>query len=124
MSDDYLPEDTSAEELLDIWIKYALKRYPEGYLSISWFVESPDAGLFEGMPFQHDHPHDDFLSHFSWPVHAQTGDRLDWLSLPVQDLHWRKGRGDKGGFIQEATGWKPSILQPGVHLAMFRDARR
>jgi hypothetical protein len=124
VSDDYLPEETSAEELLQIWIKYALKKYPEGYVSISWFVESKHAGMFEGMPFQHDRDRHNFLTHFTWPVHAETGDEIDWLSLPVDDLHWLEGRGDKGGFIQEATGWKPSMLQPGVHLAMFRAARR
>jgi len=36
--------------------------------------------------------------------------------LPVQDKLWRPGQAGKGGFIQEATGWKPAILQPFVYL--------
>ena len=59
-----------------------------------------------------------------WPVDAETGDELDWLALPVVDKLWNSKRGDKGGFIQEATGWKPSILQPHVFLPALIDATR
>jgi hypothetical protein len=33
-------------------------------------------------------------------------------------------RADKGGFIQEHTGWKPSPLQPVVYVPALRDAIR
>ncbi|NER28870.1 MAG: hypothetical protein F6J89_14840 [Symploca sp. SIO1C4] len=58
----------------------------------------------------------DFLNYFTSPVHFKTGEPLNWLSLPVVDKLWNNQRADKGGFIQEATGWKPSILQPFVYL--------
>jgi hypothetical protein len=34
----------------------------------------------------------------------------------VKDLAWNQTTANKGGFIQEATGWKPSALQPHVYL--------
>ncbi len=71
------------------------------------------------MPFQHKHGmkhSDDFLSFFTWPVHSVTGERLNWLTLPAVDKLWDPRRADKGGFIQQATGWKPAILQPCVFL--------
>jgi len=37
-------------------------------------------------------------------------------------VHWNARRGDKGGFIQEATGWKPSILQPFVSVETLAEA--
>ena len=58
----------------------------------------------------------DFLSHYTWPEDPKTGDRLNWLTIPVADRHWTAGHANKGGFIQEATGWKPSILQPSLYL--------
>ena len=45
-----------------------------------------------------------------------NGERLNWLLLPVEDKLWNAKQANKGGFIQEATGWKPSILQPFVYL--------
>jgi hypothetical protein len=41
---------------------------------------------------------------------------MNWFMLPVVDKLWNSERFDKGGFIQEATGWKPSILQPCIYL--------
>ena len=72
------------------------------------------------MPFQFNHtldlPDENFLSFYGWPAHSATGEQLNWLTLPVLDKRWNAKRADKGGFIQEATGWKPSILQPFVYL--------
>ncbi|MBC2868546.1 hypothetical protein H1R13_27335 [Streptomyces mexicanus] len=45
-------------------------------------------------------------------MHAETGERVNWMRLPVMDRGWNGTTADKGGFIQEATGWKPSPLQP------------
>ncbi|WP_328491313.1 hypothetical protein OHS59_44295 [Streptomyces sp. NBC_00414] len=33
---------------------------------------------------------------------------LLWLRSTVLDRGWNNSTADKGGFIQEATGWKPS----------------
>ncbi|MYT39010.1 hypothetical protein GTY66_23655 [Streptomyces sp. SID8356] len=52
------------------------------------------------------------MYHFTHPAHAETGELVNWLRLPVLDLGWGTERADKGGFIQEVTGWKPSPLQP------------
>jgi hypothetical protein len=35
---------------------------------------------------------------------------MNWLSLPVIDKLWNETRADEGGFIQQATGLKPSNI--------------
>lgn len=129
MSDDYSPDDPddpSAEELLEEYVRYALERYPDGVISIGWYVAGD--GKFEQMPFRLERTRnplydEDFLTYYTWPTCAKTGERINWLRLPVCDQHWRPGYASKGGFIQEVTGWKPSILQPTVHLELFTKAR-
>jgi hypothetical protein len=118
ISDDYLPDEITAHDLLAQWVERYASKASNGLVRIFWFVESRSDGICEYMPFQQHHlQHDeDFLTFYSWPTHPVTGERLNWLSLPVVDKLWRSGRADKGGFIQEATGWKPSILQPWVAL--------
>ena len=59
---------------------------------------------------------EDFLTFFSWPEHAETGEALNWLRLPVLNKLWDDGHADKGGFIQSATGWKPSPYQTVMSL--------
>jgi hypothetical protein len=49
-------------------------------------------------------------------MNADTGERLNLLTLPVVDKLWDHTHADKGGFIQSATGWKPSVLHPFVYL--------
>lgn len=63
----------------------------------------------------------DFLDIYTWPRHAGTGERLQWSRLPVIDKVWRTDNlpslyTKTGGFIQEATGWKPAPLQPYVNV--------
>jgi hypothetical protein len=121
ISDDYTPSDISASELFDIWVKVVGGKYPHDLIPIYWSVLCPERKLFETMPFQYSDfdkgvISETFLTHFTWPIDLQTGDELNWLTLPVDDKLWNDARGDKGGFIQEATGWKPSILQPYVYL--------
>lgn len=57
-----------------------------------------------------------FLTHFTHPVHVVTGERLNWLRLPVRDTAWNATKADRGGFIQEVTGWKPSPLQSTMNV--------
>ncbi|MFI8365303.1 hypothetical protein ACIGD1_34765 [Streptomyces sp. NPDC085612] len=57
-----------------------------------------------------------FLTWYTHPLHAATGEPLNWLRLPVVDRGWNASVGDRGGFIQEATGWKPSPLQPTMNV--------
>ena len=125
ISGDFTPEDVSAEDLLRLWAERVDKEYPSGLIPIYWFVrQGPNVHV---MPFQFDHMDgrapDDFLTLYTWPVTVDTGERLDWLSLPVTDKLWNARRANKGGFIQQATGWKPAILQPYVYLPSLLAAR-
>jgi hypothetical protein len=124
------PEETSARELLGKWTYQVTKEFSNGLIPIYWFVEAlgPDVQSLAPFPAQFDHSHgqktkDDFLTRFTWPMEASSGDFLNWLTLPVQDKLWRPGRADSGGFIQEATGWKPSILQPFVYLQSLLESK-
>ncbi len=121
ISDNFAPDEISAEELLEMWAKRASSEHSDGLIPIHWFIASEPAAKFEAMPFGYDHfrgkyKRETFLDFYDWPEHAVTGEPLNWLTLPVADKLWNKRRADKGGFIQEATGWKPSILQPYVYL--------
>lgn len=124
VSDHYDPSEISAEEMWDEWRtlypddKDCEEIYGAGTYSVWWSIRGH--GVFERAPFQEPRPlpfqAKNFLDKFSWPEEAGTGDRLQWSALPVVDKLWRPDRADKGGFIQEATGWKPSPLQPYVNI--------
>lgn len=119
ITDDYTPDEATADELLASW----LDRLPDertealfgpGAVGISWFVTGEP---FEAAPFQmrrYRADDEDFLTHFTWPEHPESGERLNFNRLPVKDKLWRDGAADKGGFFQEATGWKPAAMQPVV----------
>ncbi|MGZ3140449.1 hypothetical protein ACVDFE_00230 [Lentzea chajnantorensis] len=121
-TDDYSPGEIDAVSLWRLWLE---RYYPDthdeaahgpGMIMIHWFVAGPEAAHFEAAPFRADAPDEHFLTSYTWPRHATTKEPLNWLTLPVADKLWRPGKADKGGFIQEATGWKPSPLQPVVHV--------
>ncbi|MEZ0092426.1 hypothetical protein [Streptacidiphilus sp. EB129] len=115
ITDDYTPSAISAHELWDLWFpKYA----SDGTAPIHWSVKGN--GIAESAPFQIGQAQDqpDFLSPddgFTWPEQTRSGERVNWLRLPVRDKLWHGQRGDKGGFIQELLGWKPSPLEPVFH---------
>jgi len=125
ITDDYLPEETSAGALLMTWSAQAWRRYPDGQVPIFWYVQGPDQGVFEAADYcrnlkrtMAENPgyKTGFLHYFTWPVDPDTGERINWMTLPVADKFWNLDQADKGGFIQEATGWKPSALAPTVDL--------
>lgn len=132
ISDDYAPEEDPAALLWDRWLlHYPPSRYPEyetafglGCVPIFWYVQGP--GVFESAPFQDERvraaSERNFLTHYDWPFPEEGLARLRWQALPVVDKLWRPGRADKGGFIQEATGWKPSALQPFVNVRTLAKA--
>lgn len=130
VTDDWAPEEIPAEELWRVWLTrnprdaHAEAFFGPGAMHIWWFVEGP--GIFETAPLQHQvalrYVTDDFLAHYTVPRHADTGELIQWTRLPVVDKLWRPGRGDKGGFIQEATGWRPSPLQPFVNVRQLAAA--
>jgi len=127
ISDDYTPREINAHELFEQWIEIVNVKHPDGLIPIFWLVEfkgksidGNDVSTFEWMPFQFEHtsgvPSQNFLTYFTQPVHPVTEHPLNWFGLPVVDKMWNPKRSDKGGFIQQATGWKPSVLQPYIYL--------
>lgn len=103
----YYNYETSAAELFEKWL---LAVGDAEDLEIHWWI--PTMG--ERVPFLG--PEEDFLTFYRWPTHSDTGERLNWLTLPVENKAWNAERTDGGGFIQEVTGWKPSAFQRTVHL--------
>lgn len=118
------PHDMNATEMLAQWAGRAQQRHPDLLIPITWYVRGEGPGKIEVAPFQHGRNPDDedFLTFYDWPVDVRTGQRMEWLRLPVVDKPWNPHNGIKGGFIQEATGWKPSMLQPAVYLPSLMSA--
>ncbi|WP_329047093.1 hypothetical protein [Streptomyces sp. NBC_01422] len=118
LSDGYTPDEITAPDLWALWVeKYAdarhqrnPNRYQRGEVRIAWTVVAPGHGIFGAAP--HGNAVDDFLAHHTHPVHEVTGERINWLRLPVLDRQWNTTKAHRGGFIQQVTGWKPSPLQP------------
>ncbi len=130
ISDEYTPKEINARELFHQWKNQVHEKFPEGLIPIYWFVnyEGTNVNTFEGMPFQFEHHPgmmpENFLTFFTWPVDSITAEPLNWLTLPVMDKLWNPKRANKGGFIQQATGWKPAILQPYVYLPALESTLR
>jgi hypothetical protein len=117
ISDDYLPDEVDAHRLFHRWL---CRREEDamGYVPIYWGVRGP--GIFEtAMPDRRFPTLPHYAEFYLPPVDADTGRMLNLADLPVIDKSWRIGNGDKGGFIQEATGWKPAPLQDSVPVAML-----
>jgi hypothetical protein len=130
ITDDYTVDDATPAELWDMWVGSIRQKnlsdsaLGDDYLAIRWHVRGDSS--FERAPFQRWLPEEnpkDFLTYYSWPENAASNEELNFLRLPVRDKLWRPGRGDKGGFIQELTGWKPSPLQSHVRLEIFKGAQ-
>lgn len=116
LTDNYTPDEISAEELWDLWID----RYAKPTMDIWWFVAG--RGKFEAAPFHENRLiREDFLTYYTWPE-DEDGRALQWTRLPVEDKLWTPGRSDKGGFIQSATGWKPSALQRAADVSLIARA--
>ncbi|MFE1876420.1 hypothetical protein ACFW9N_37100 [Streptomyces sp. NPDC059496] len=108
ISDEYTPAEISARELWSRWYSEFAKASP---VKVYWSIAGGN-NIFEALPFSPTHTlSEDFLTHYTWPVNADTGERLNFARLLVADKQWNAERGDKGGFIQELTGWKPSPYQ-------------
>ena len=82
---------------------YVQRRYPEMWeadaVRIDWFVEG-DGGVFEFAPTT---PARNFLTFFSHPVDAETGEPLNWWKLPVRITRFPAAA--------KALGWVPSPFQ-------------
>ncbi len=116
MSDEFYYHEANEFELWRRWVE----RYASPEVKIFWAVDSPKTGKLECAPFLgYDK---DFLTYYTWPTEVETGERLNWLSLTIPDKLLTPKRIDKGGFIQQATGWKPSPLQPTVNIEILAKA--
>ena len=116
MSDDYTYDEADEFELWRRWVQ----EYGSKAVGIYWAVHSPSTGAFETAPFQGWSQ--DFLTHYTWPKSVETGEKLNWLTLPVMDRRWTAEHMEKGGFIQQATGWKPSPLHAFVDPQVLAEA--
>lgn len=123
-TDDYLPDEVTSEALWRMWTTKIAGLYHEkhpdqfhpGEVPIYWTViHAHKNGIYETAPHIPDHPQN-FLTYYTHPVHAVTGERLNWLRLPVEDRWWNATDAHRGGFVQQATGWKPSALQPTMNF--------
>jgi hypothetical protein len=118
ITDDYLPEEIAAARLWKLWTdKVATllsdddSHYAPGDVAINWTVRPAAEYLPYAGPGGVDPSRETFLTFFSHPVHAVTGEKLNWARLPVLNKGWNADRQDKGGFIQEVLGWKPAPFQ-------------
>lgn len=114
----YLDGEGQFEE----YVQYLERRYPEWLdadaVPIIWSVRSRESvdSIYETAPFQPFAPGwGDFLTHFTWPVDAKTGERLDWYRMPVIN--------DRFPEFAEALAWTPSPLQPTCPLSSILQSR-
>ncbi|MFE1046327.1 hypothetical protein ACFW5S_10900 [Streptomyces olivaceus] len=118
-------DDESGEEQFRRWVKCVQhdspKQWEDDAVSILWGVVSPGNNFNENAPFQ-NHPFwtrasepDNFLKHFTWPVHETTGERLDWFQLPVVNERFKEWA--------KALAWTPSPLQPTCPLRSIVQSR-
>jgi hypothetical protein len=129
---DHLPTERDATSLWHEWADYVADqlhdghpgRYQPGDVHITWTITTSSGnGIAEYAPHYRLSPfqeslgrHEDFLTHFTHPIHASTGERVNWLRLPVLDRHWNTEQASGHGFIQDALGWKPGPLQPVMNV--------
>lgn len=118
ITDEFTPDEISPRDLWDRWFS---ANAADGPVSINWSVRGER--IFETAPFSPSpYISQDFLTHYTWPEHAKTGDPLNWARLPVADKLWDDNHTDKGGFIQQLTGWKPSPFQSHFDAARIAKA--
>lgn len=152
VSDEYCIDEIDPDDLWREWVRRyprdpeAESVFGAGAVGIDWYIEGH--GTFESAPYQDvrrkalawrrggmtveemaaELEDRNFLRHYTEPRDAVTGESIRWASLDVVDKVWRAHdlpRGpytDKGGFIQEATGWKPAALQPFVNVELLARA--
>lgn len=120
MVDNYYQLD--GEGQLVAYIRYLQQRYPEWLdadaVPIHWSVMSQQGGISEAAPFQKADIFaelGDFLTFFTWPEDAQTGELLDWYRVPVINKRFPA--------FADALAWTPSPLQPTCPLTSIMRSR-
>jgi len=98
-------EDQSGPGQLAYYVDYVQRRYPEWWeadaVPIYWSVRG-EPGIAEDAP-NSDYANrngDNFLTFWTPPVDAKTGEPLNWWRLPVRNTAFAK-----------ALGWLPSPFQ-------------
>lgn len=106
-------------EQLAAFAHYVEQRMPADWAAnavrIHWFVSSDD-GQFSGAPWTDLLGGDDWLTEFTWPVDAETGERLDFFRLPVVM--------DRFPAWAEALGWTPAPFTPTIPLRSRMESLR
>lgn len=120
MSDDYLgAHEISAVDLLRKWTEkyFPDKKAPHGnVVPIYWSIHGDATESAPFVPAEWRFNDSNFLTYFTWPTDVDSGERVNFNRLSVQDKVWNTEHWDKGGFIQEATGWKPSPFEPVMYV--------
>jgi hypothetical protein len=114
ISDHYSSTEVGAFTVYKEWRDYLRGGAAPGYLPITWYVDG--AAIFESADPTRVGSGDHYLDHYSLPADPATGRPVALIDLPVHDKRWTPEWSDKGGFIAEATGWKPRPLQTYVDL--------
>lgn len=117
ISDDYTPDEISATALFDMWAdRYRRAGRDPHNVPIYWFV----GGLWEAaMPDLDGRWFGDYF----FPLRDENGMEIPLAALPLTEKHWIKTAANTGGFIHQATGWKPSPMQSTVDLDMLTALR-
>ncbi len=120
----YPPGQLSIETLFKLWFQEAHHYFFYDWVWIDWFIRCPEVGIIEPAPFQSRYQHHpgkpSFLTKFTYPYDLDTHDRLQWSKVPVAPLMWTPEQWDSSGFIQQATQWRPGLLQPTVDLGWLK----
>lgn len=118
ITDDYLPGEADCFELFDEWERQLRRRGRGPDLPVWWFVIGPNICEHAGGHGAGDA--EGFTSHY-YLGDAAGNYQMEVDVLPVAAKRWTTDTlGDKGGFVQEATGWQPSPLQHSVSLDLLR----
>lgn len=101
---DYLDGEGQFEEYVQYLQRNHMDWLHADAIPIVWSVAGP--GICEAAPFPQEEapPWGDFLTAFTWPVDAKTGDYLDWYQLPVRNNRFPE--------FAKALAWTPSPMQP------------
>lgn len=116
MVGDLAEEDGHAQ--FDAYVTYLQRHHPEWLAAdavpILWMVKGPS--FIEFAPCEtYLSWKQDFLTHFTWPVDATTGEPLDWFALPVINDRFPK--------FAKALAWTPSPFQQTCPLASILASR-
>jgi len=102
-------DDQSGPGHLAYYVNYVKRNYRQWWdadaVPIYWFVRG-DPRVCEDAPNDyrhHDLPGENFLTFFTPPVDAKTGEPLNWWRLPVRNTRFPE--------LARGLGWLPSPFQ-------------